>query len=115
MSAAPYKTESTAEQIEDAAARWVTHIDLHGSQEKWAHLDAWLASNPRHSAAFQRLSVAWRRADQLRQLAALGDEPDPELLSPDTRIEEEEVPTQPAPSSIKHALGAIAHIVPLVF
>lgn len=72
----------TAEHIEETAASWVTRIDLHGTPDQWARLDAWLAASPRHRAAFLRLSVAWRRADQLRRLASLGTEVDADLLDP---------------------------------
>jgi transmembrane sensor len=72
----------TAEQVEEMAARWVTRIDLHGTPDEWTNLDAWLAASPRHRAAFLRLSVAWRRADQLKNLAALGSEADENLLDP---------------------------------
>jgi transmembrane sensor len=72
----------TAEHIEQTAAGWVTRIDLRGTPDEWARLDTWLAANPRHRAAFLRLSVAWRRADQLRGLAELRGEVDEDLLDP---------------------------------
>jgi transmembrane sensor len=71
-----------AEQIEQQAAEWVTRIDLRGTPEEWAALDAWLAASPRHRAAFLRLSVAWRRADELKKLAPLDGAVDEDLLEP---------------------------------
>ena len=82
MTRAPDGFESRAEQIERNAAQWVTRIDLHGTPEEWAALDAWLAASPRHRAAFLRLSVAWRRADELKRLASLSGEVDEDLLDP---------------------------------
>lgn len=70
------------DSIEQKAAEWVTRIDLRGTPEEWAALDAWLAASPRHRAAFLRLSVAWRRADALRKLAPLGGVVDEDLLDP---------------------------------
>jgi transmembrane sensor len=71
------------DSIEQQAAEWVTRIDLRGTPEEWAALDAWLAESPRHRAAFLRLSVAWRRADALRKLAPLrGAAVDEDLLDP---------------------------------
>ena len=72
----------TAEHIEEAAAAWVTRIDLRGTPDEWTRLDAWLAASPRHRAAFLRLSVAWRRLDQLKGLALTGSEVDADLLDP---------------------------------
>jgi transmembrane sensor len=74
--------EGRAEQIRDQAAAWVARIDTRGTPEEWAALDAWLAANPRHRAEFLRHSVAWRRADALKNLAQLGREADPDLLDP---------------------------------
>jgi len=82
MTRAHEEVIETAEHIEETAAGWVTRIDLHGTPDEWARLDAWLAASPRHRAAFLRLSVAWRRADQLRHLASLGTEVDEDLLDP---------------------------------
>ncbi len=39
-------------------------------------------TSPRHRAAFLRLSVAWRRADELKKLAPLSGVVDPDLLDP---------------------------------
>jgi transmembrane sensor len=74
--------DGRAGEIEQQAAEWVARIDLRGTPEEWAALDAWLAANPRHRAAFLRLSVAWRRADQLKKLLPPGAAVDPDLLDP---------------------------------
>jgi hypothetical protein len=71
-----------ASEIEQQAAEWVTRIDLRGTPEEWAALDAWLNASPRHRAAFLRLSVAWRRADALKGLAPLSGAVDEDLLDP---------------------------------
>jgi transmembrane sensor len=82
MTRAHDQVTETADQIEEKAAQWVTRIDLRGTPDEWARLDTWLAASPRHRAAFLRLSVAWRRADQLKNLAALSGEVDEDLLDP---------------------------------
>ena len=93
MTRAPDQVIETAEHIEQTAAGWVTRIDLHGTPDEWARLDAWLAASPKHRAAFLRLSVAWRRADQLRRLASLGTRVDENLLDPHRW---ESLPEEPA-------------------
>ena len=60
----------------------MARVDQRKSPEVDAALDGWLAENPRHRAAFLRLSVAWRRADELRKLAPLNGEVDEDLLDP---------------------------------
>jgi ferric-dicitrate binding protein FerR (iron transport regulator) len=74
--------DGRAGEIEQQAAEWVARIDLRGTPEEWAALDAWLAATPRHRAAFLRLSVAWRRADQLKKLAPSNGAVDPDLFDP---------------------------------
>ena len=74
--------EGRTNDIEQQAAQWVARIDLRGTPEEWSALDAWLNTSPRHRAAFLRLSVAWRRADELKKLAPLGGVVDPDLLDP---------------------------------
>jgi transmembrane sensor len=74
--------EGRANEIEQQAAEWVARIDLRGTPEEWSALDAWLNTSPRHRAAFLRLSVAWRRADELKRLAPVGGVVDPDLLDP---------------------------------
>ncbi len=70
-----------AEEIERQAAEWIVRIDLHGTPDNWAALDAWLTANPRHRAAFLRLSILWKRADRLRQLAPVDGHVDEDLLA----------------------------------
>ncbi len=74
--------ERRASEIEQQAAEWVARIDLRGTPDEWTALDAWLNTSPRHRAAFLRLSVAWRRADELKKLAPLSGVVDPDLLDP---------------------------------
>ena len=74
--------EGRANEIEQQAAQWEARIDLRGTPEEWSALDAWLNRSPRHRAAFLRLSVAWRRADDLKKLASVGGVVDPDLLDP---------------------------------
>jgi transmembrane sensor len=74
-----------ANDIEEEAAKWLVQLDSQGSPERWAALDAWLSSNPRHRAAFLRLSVAWTRSDNLRRMRPLEGTVDPDLLSAHSR------------------------------
>jgi transmembrane sensor len=98
----------TADQIEQEAARWVVMADEHNTPDYWSRLDTWLASNPRHRAAFLRLSVAWRRADQLKKLAALSGEVDENLLDPARWTASEEAQVEalvpPPPPASKPAI-----------
>ncbi len=111
MTRAPEQLIETAEQIEQTAAGWVTRIDLYGTPDEWARLDAWLAASPKHRAAFLRLSVAWRRADQLKNLAALGTDVDADLLDPNrwSSLPEEKVAPEPPPQR-QSAPGAIVDL-----
>lgn len=104
---------TSAEEISRQAAEWVMRIDLGGTPEEWARLDAWLATNPRHRAAFLRLSVAWRRADTLRRVGeSLGDV-DPDLLAP-TRVSHTDFALPPSfatPKRPRHLAVATAAAV----
>src|SRR3569832_1222093 len=80
--------EGRANEIEQQAAEWVARIDLRGTPEEWSALDAWLNTSPRHRAAFLRLSVAWRRADELKKLAPAGGVVDPDLFDPTHKTDE---------------------------
>jgi transmembrane sensor len=82
MTKAPDDVDGRAHEIEQQAAEWVARIDLRGTPEEWSALEAWLNASPRNRAAFLRLSVAWRRADELKKLAPLGGVVDPDLLDP---------------------------------
>jgi len=79
----PDGSESKADQIEQEAATWIVRLDLSAAADRnrKAHA-AWLEENPRHRAAYLRLSLAWKRADVIRRLARVGEEPDPDLLAP---------------------------------
>lgn len=70
-------------------------VDEDGTPDASRKLAAWLASNPRHRAAFLRVSTAWRRADVMRRLAQPDEEPDPDLLAPERPPATESI-TEPA-------------------
>jgi transmembrane sensor len=84
-----------ADQIEQEAAEWLVKVDEDGTPEASRKLAAWLASNPRHRAAFLRISTAWRRADVMRRLAQTGEHADPDLLAPERPPAAESI-TEPA-------------------
>ena len=80
----PDGSAGKADQIEQEAATWIVRLDLSAiaeSTSREAHA-AWLEESPRHRAAYLRLSLAWKRADVIRRLARIGEEPDPDLLAP---------------------------------
>jgi transmembrane sensor len=74
---------STADEIEQQATEWLIRVDRDGAPDVSRALAAWLSANPRHRAAFLRISTAWRRADALRRLADPDEEPDIDLLAPE--------------------------------
>ena len=70
-----------ADQIEQEAATWIVRLEQNAATSHNPAHTAWLDANPRHRAAYVRLSLAWKRADCLRRLAPLGKDPDPDLLA----------------------------------
>jgi transmembrane sensor len=95
MTRAHDQLSRTANEIEQEAAEWLVRVDQDGTPEASRNLAAWLASNPRHRAAFLRISTAWRRADAMRRLAQAGEDPDPDLLAPERPPTNESI-TEPA-------------------
>ena len=55
----------------EAASRWVLKLDDGLTAETEAGLKAWLAEDPRHSAAFLEVAKAWDKLDSLSRLAEL--------------------------------------------
>lgn len=56
-----------ANRIEEQAAGWVAHLSrLSVGAEERAAFDRWLAADPKHLAAYERLEAAWRRLDRLQ-------------------------------------------------
>jgi transmembrane sensor len=84
----------TANQIEQEATEWLVKVDQDGAPDTSKALAAWLGANPRHRAAFLRISTAWRRADALKRLADPNEEPDPDLLAPERPPTDESI-TEP--------------------
>jgi transmembrane sensor len=89
----------TADDIEQQATQWLVRVDRDGSTESSRALAEWLGANPRHRAAFLRISTAWRRADALRRLADPADAPDPDLLTPERPPADESI-TEPARAEV---------------
>ncbi len=85
----------TADRIEQEAAEWLVKVEQDGTPDTSKALAAWLAANPRHRAAFLRISTAWRRADALRRIADPSEEADPDLLAPERPPTDESI-TEPA-------------------
>ena len=72
---------------EQRAAEWLVRMDAGASAVEQQELQSFLDVSPRHRAAYVRLSVAWNRADRLRQLSSLDGDVDADLLAPVARIE----------------------------
>jgi transmembrane sensor len=70
---------SHAGDIEAAAAKWLVCQDS-GNTEHCREFALWLAADPRHRAAYLRLSAAWDRTAQLRRLRPEGQMIDPDFL-----------------------------------
>lgn len=74
-----------SDRVEQQAAQWLVQIESQASVESWAGLDRWLALHPRHRAVFVRLSIAWRRADELASLREASLDSDENFLSRQAR------------------------------
>jgi transmembrane sensor len=72
---------ASAKDIEEQAATWLIQLDAGATPAEWARLTNWLTENPRHRAAYLRLSKAWNDADALRKLRPLDCSVDPDLLA----------------------------------
>jgi transmembrane sensor len=72
---------ASAADIEEQAAKWLIELDAGATPAEWARLTQWLTENPRHRAAFLRLSKAWNQSDALRKLRPLDYSVDVNLLA----------------------------------
>lgn len=72
---------SRADDIEEQAAAWIARRDRGGNGWE-AGLAAWLAADPRHRAAYLRLTEAWRRSERLERLRPADGVIDKDLLAP---------------------------------
>jgi transmembrane sensor len=104
MTRAHDRPQSTANAIEQKATEWLVKQDKDSSPELSRALDEWLGADPRHRAAFLRISTAWRHADVLRRLADPKEEPNPDLLAP------ERPPASP-PRTFRFAAAAAVLVV----
>src|SRR3546814_19281694 len=55
-----------AERIREAAAAWIARIERRPSARLRRDLDGWLAADPRHAAAYRRMSQRSAGARMLR-------------------------------------------------
>ncbi|MEP7244209.1 MAG: FecR/PupR family sigma factor regulator [Gammaproteobacteria bacterium] len=72
----------SAKDIEAHAARWLVKLEAGSTPKRRAEFEAWCGKHPRHQAAFQRLAVAWKRADVMRHLHMPGEPVELDLLAP---------------------------------
>lgn len=71
--------ESIDDRIAQAAARWLARHDRGLRPAEQVEFDVWLAGDPRHAAAYDRVGAAWDRcadAKQIPDLARLAQELD---------------------------------------
>ena len=67
----------TADEIEEAAARWVLRLDREGrSPEAQAALDQWLEADPRRQGAFLQAEAVWAMLDPACDLETASAPPD---------------------------------------
>jgi transmembrane sensor len=71
----------SAKDLEVEAAEWLALLDAGESLEWTQQFEDWLSADPRHRAAYLRLSVAWKRFDAFRKCAPLNGEVDADLLA----------------------------------
>jgi transmembrane sensor len=62
---------ASAMDVEEQAAKWLIELDAGATPAEWERLTQWLAADPRHRAAYLRLSKAWNQSDALRKLRPL--------------------------------------------
>ncbi|MGH8297207.1 MAG: FecR family protein, partial [Steroidobacteraceae bacterium] len=72
---------SEAAEIQAQAAAWIAHCDARGGDQN-PELAAWLVADPRHRAAYLRLSHAWERTQRLARLRPAARAIDRDLLAP---------------------------------
>jgi transmembrane sensor len=72
-----------ANEISDAAARWLIELEGRTRPDVWDRFQVWMDADPRHRAAFVRLRVAWNRADLLKSLRPANGTVDNDLLAPE--------------------------------
>jgi transmembrane sensor len=78
----------SAKDLEAEAARWIARLDRTEPGNWPDEFHQWLADDAKRRAAFTRLKVAWKRADNLRNLKPLSQAVDEDLLAPRPRIHE---------------------------
>lgn len=62
---------ASAMDIEAQAAKWLVELDAGATPAEVECMTQWLAADPRHRAAYLRLSKAWNQTDALRKLRPL--------------------------------------------
>ncbi len=72
---------TNAADIEAQAAAWIARNDARGGAQD-PELAAWLIADPRHRAAYLRLSQAWERTQRLARLRPADRFIDADLLAP---------------------------------
>jgi transmembrane sensor len=80
------KDMSIQDEIEAQAAQWMIRAEAAGADaETLRKLDAWLAANPRHKAAYVRVRAAWLKANGFRRMRPLDGIVDANLFARKTK------------------------------
>ena len=77
---ANHRTTETAAAINEAAAIWLLRLEASASAELRQDFQKWLDEEPRHRAAFVRLSFAWYASEKFRLLRPADGSVDEDLI-----------------------------------
>ncbi len=72
---------SRAETINEAAAIWLLRLEASASAELRMEFQRWLDEEPRHSAAYLRLRLAWHRSEKFRLFRPVDGSVDEDLIT----------------------------------
>ncbi|MBS0421991.1 MAG: FecR/PupR family sigma factor regulator [Proteobacteria bacterium] len=75
------RSTDTAAAINEAAAIWLLRLEASGSAELRKKFQIWLDAEPRHRAAFIRLSLAWYASETFRLFRPADGRVDEDLIT----------------------------------
>lgn len=78
---ANHRSTETAAAVNEAAAIWLLRLEASPSPELRENFKKWLDEEPRHKAAFVRLSFAWYTSEQFRLLRPADGSVDEDLIT----------------------------------
>lgn len=78
---ANHRSTETAAAINEAAAIWLLRLEASAAAELRKDFQKWLDEEPRHRAAFIRLSFAWHTSDRFRLLRPADGSVDEDIIA----------------------------------